>query len=267
MKWQLSKAPVLPGKQPHESDMKIFLITIQFLTILPINIKGRVEEEDYGKSLIYFPIVGLLLGLFLAGIAYISSSLPPMVKGIVILASWIVVTGGIHLDGFADTCDGFYGRRPKEEILKIMRDSRIGTMGALGIAMLLLFKFAALSSIRQEDLWKTLIVAAVFARWSQVFACSMARYAREEGKAKYFVKYAKKRDAFIGALFTLVLSWFLMGMKGIILFVILSAVIFLFIRYSKRKIGGITGDTIGATNEIAETSALLFSLILSSYGI
>jgi len=242
--------------------MKRFLIALQFLTILPFNIKGRIEGEDLGRSLAYFPIAGLLIGLFLASIAYISAFLPGLVRSILILAAWIVITGGMHLDGFADTCDGFYGNRPREDILKIMRDSRIGTMGAAGVTMLLLFKFATLSSIGSEDLWKVLIITAVSARWSQVFVCASSKYARDEGKAKYFVEYAKKGDMFIGALFTLIINWFLMGLKGVILLALLTAVIFLFIRYVKRKIGGMTGDTIGATNEIAEATALLFSLIL-----
>jgi len=247
--------------------MKKFLIALQFLTILPFNIKGKIEEGDFGKSLAYFPIVGLLIGLFLASVAYISAFLPPLVVSILILIVWIVITGGIHLDGFADTCDGFYGGRPKEEILKIMRDSHIGAMGVAGIAMLLLFKFAILSSIRPEDLWKVLIMTTVSARWSQVLACSVSEYARDEGKAKYFIKYAKKTDMFMGALFTLILNWFLMGAKGVILFALLSAVISLFIQFVKRKIGGMTGDTIGATNEIAEATALLFTLILLNYKI
>lgn len=247
--------------------MKRFLIALQFLTVLPFNIKGKIEEEDFGRSLAYFPVVGLLIGLVLAGAAYISSSLPPLAASALILITWVIITGGIHLDGFADTCDGFYGKRPREEILKIMRDSRIGTMGAAGVAMLLIFKFAALSSIQTEDLWKVLIAAAVFSRWGQAFVCSVSEYARAEGKAGYFIKYAKKTDIFAGAAFTLILNWFLMGLEGIILFTLLSAVIFLFLRYAKRKIGGMTGDTIGAVNEIAEASALLFSLILLNYKI
>ena len=138
-------------------------------------------------------------------------------------------------------------------------------MGAAGVVMLLLIKFATLSSIRSEDLWKVLIITVVFARWSQVLVCATSKYARDEGKAKYFIEYAKKSDMFIGALFTLLLNWLLMGVKGVILFVILLAVIFLFIQYVKRKIGGMTGDTVGAANEIAEAASLLFSLILSGY--
>lgn len=247
--------------------MKRFLIAMQFLTILPLDINGNLKKEDMGRSLAYFPIAGLLLGLFLAGVACISAPLPPLVMSVLILAAWTVMTGGIHLDGFADTCDGFYGKRSKEEVLRIMRDSRIGTMGAAGIAMILLIKFAALSSIRPEGLWKVLIITMVFARWSQVFACATSGYARDEGKAKYFIEYAKKSDMFIGALFTLILNWFLAGAKGVILFVLSAATVFLFVQYAKRKIGGMTGDTVGATNEIAEAAVLLFSLILSDYKI
>ncbi len=242
--------------------MNRFLAALQFLTILPFNIKGKIEDEDLGGSLVYFPVVGLLLGLFLALIAYISSPIPPMVRSVLILGTWIVATGGIHLDGFADTCDGFYGTRPREEILRIMRDSRIGTMGAAGVAMLLLFKFAVLSSIKPEDLWRVLIVAAVSARWSQPFACSASGYARDEGKAKCFIGHAKNSHMLIGALFTLLLDYLLMGIGGITLFAASLAVIFLFIRYSEKKIGGMTGDTIGAVNEIAEASALFLGLIL-----
>lgn len=247
--------------------MKRFLIALQFLTIFPFNIKGRLEKEDFGRALIYFPVIGLLLGLCLAAAVFISRSLPPLAGSVLILMVWIILTGGLHLDGFADTCDGFYGNRAREDVLKIMRDSRIGTMGAVGIAMILLFKFAMLSSIRPEDLWKVLIIATVFARWSQVFACSISGYARDEGKAKYFVEYAKKADMLTGALFVLIINWSLAGMKGIVLFALLTAVIFLFIQYVKRKIGGMTGDTVGAANEIAEAAALLFGLISIGYKI
>ena len=142
--------------------MKRLLVALQFLTIIPFKIKGKVDDNDLGRSLIYFPIVGLLIGLILAGIAYFAAPIPPLVTSALILIAWGVITGGIHLDGFADTCDGFYGNRPKEDILRIMRDSRIGTMGAVGVALILLFKFAVLSSTRPEDLWKVLIICLLY---------------------------------------------------------------------------------------------------------
>ncbi|MDP2943497.1 MAG: adenosylcobinamide-GDP ribazoletransferase, partial [Candidatus Omnitrophota bacterium] len=148
--------------------------------------------------------------------------------------------------------------------LKIMRDSRIGAMGAIGLMALLLLKFAILSSVAREDLLKILVITAVFARWSQVLACAISKYARDEGKAKYFIEHAKYGACAAGALFTLILFWLVMSVKGVILFALLSAAMFLFIKCIQRRIGGMTGDTIGATSEVAETAALLLGLILLS---
>ena len=245
-------------------NVRYLLIALQFLTIFPVNIKGKISEEDLGMPILYFPVVGLLLGLFLALIAFIAGSLPPLVRGSLILIAWIIITGGIHLDGFADTCDGFYGRRSREDVLKIMRDSRIGAMGVIGLMALLLLKFAILSSVARDGLWKILITTAVFARWSQVLACSISKYARDEGKAKYFIEHAEYGACVAGALFTLILFWLLMSVKGVILFALLAAAMFLFIKRAQRRIGGMTGDTIGATSEVAEAAALLLGLIALS---
>lgn len=236
--------------------MKQFLIALQFLTILPVRIQV-VEEKDFGKSLIYFPLVGAIIGVLLISALFIFGSFLPLVTAALILATSIIITGGVHLDGFADTCDGFFGFKSKEETLRIMRDSRVGTMGVIGVVCLLLLKFAILTGIPKETLWKSLIMMAVFARWTQGLACLISNYARSEGKAKYFIEYAEPKGIIIGGLFTLALFLMLMKLKGLILFIALLALVFLFISYIKRKIGGMTGDTIGATNEIAEILILL----------
>ena len=241
--------------------MKRFLIALQFLTILPIKIKSEIKEKDFGRSLIYFPIVGIFIGLALALILFVFDFLPHLVRVTLVLVGSIVITGGIHLDGFADTCDGFYGSKPKQKILEIMRDSRTGVMGVIGIVSVLLLKFALLTSIPQNILWKSLIMMAVFARWSQVLACYISNYSRKEGKAKYFIEYASEKEFVVGTLFTIVLFLVLGKFKGVILFILSLLPILLFMNYAKRKIGGMTGDTIGATNEIAEIAVLLFTLI------
>jgi adenosylcobinamide-GDP ribazoletransferase len=243
--------------------LKRFLIALQFLTILPIKVKPEIREEDFGKSLIYFPLVGMLIGFFLILILLLFDFLPYLVKAAFILGASIIITGGIHLDGFADTCDGLYGFRTKEKALEIMRDSRIGAMGAIGITLLLLLKFALLASILKENLEKILILMPIFARWAQVFACFCSSYARQEGKAKYFIEYAGKKEIFIGTLFTLVSFLILMRTEGLILFTISYFTIFLFINWIKKKIGGMTGDTIGSVNEVAEGCIFLFGLILA----
>lgn len=241
--------------------MKQFLIALQFLTVLPVKI-SEIKEKDFGKSLIYFPLVGAIIGVLLISALFIFGSLPPLVTAALILAASIIITGGIHLDGFADTCDAFWGCKSKEEILRIMRDSRVGTMGVIGVVCLLLLKFAILTGIPKESLWKSLIMMAVFSRWTQTLACLISAYARQEGKAKYFIEYADRKAVLIGGLFTLALFLLLVGFKGLILFIISLFLVFLFINYVKRMIGGMTGDTIGAANELAEISMLLFCLFM-----
>jgi len=231
--------------------VKQFLIALQFLTILPINIRSEIKERDFGNSLLYFPVIGILIGLVLCTAVFLFSVLPNLVVGVIILIMSIVITGGMHLDGFADTCDGFYGSKPKDKILEIMRDSRV----------------ALIVSIPREMLWKVLIMMAVFARWSQVLACYMSEYARKEGKAKYFIEHAGKKEFFAGILLTSGLFFLLMQIKGIILFLISMLPILLFINCIKRKIDGMTGDTIGSVSEIAEVLILLFCLFLPNVNI
>mgnify|MGYP001589761025 CR=1 FL=1 len=242
--------------------MKRFLVALQFLTILPVKIKSEIKEKDFGDSLLYFPVVGLLIGLLLSLGVLSFSFLPALVKSAMILILSILITGGIHLDGFADTCDGFYGNKSGEKILEIMRDSRIGVMGVIGIVSLLLLKFSVIVSLSEAPLWKILIMMPVFSRWSQALACNAASYARREGKAKYFMEYASRRDVIIGGIFTLIISVLLMQHRGLVLFFASLIPVSLFLYYIKRRIKGMTGDTIGAVNEIAEVCVLLFGFIL-----
>jgi adenosylcobinamide-GDP ribazoletransferase len=244
--------------------MRRFLIALQFLTILPVRIKTSIKKEDFGASLLYFPIIGFLIGLLLSINAFLFSFLPGLVRGAFILIISIIITGGIHLDGFADTCDGFYGNKPKEKILEIMRDSRIGAMGVIGVVSLLLLKFSLIVSLPDAVLWKTLIEMAVFARWSQALACNISCYARSEGKAEYFIGYARKKDVFIGGIFTLGLFLVLMQLKGLILFFLSMLSVLLFLHYIRKKIGGVTGDTIGAVNEFSEAVILLLCIFYQS---
>ncbi len=241
--------------------MKKFLIALQFLTILPIRINESLKKEDFGKSLLYFPVIGLGIGLVLSSSLFLFGFLPNLVKGAFILVISIIITGGIHLDGFADTCDGFYGSNPKERILEILRDSRIGVMGVIGLVSLLLLKFSLIVSIPRDILWKSLIMMVAFARWSQVLACYTSNYARKEGKAKYFIEYARLNELLTGGFFTVILFLLLMKLNGFILFVLSLLPILVFINYTKKRIGGMSGDTIGATSEIAEISILFFTMV------
>ena len=208
-----------------------------------------------------FPFVGALIGMALSSGIFLFGFLPQPVVAALILAGSAIITGGMHLDGFADTCDGLAGFTTREKALEIMRDSRIGAMAGIGIAILLILKFSMLSSLAQGVMWKYLVLMAAFARWAQVLSCFLSRYSRQEGKAKYFIEYANWSSLIIGGVFVLMLFILLFGIKGFSLFLAPLLVTWLSINYINSKIGGMTGDTIGAINEIAEISVLLFGLI------
>jgi len=238
--------------------MKHFFIALQFLTILPLKIKGEMKDEDFRKSLVYFPLIGLIIGIVLVLSLGLLNFFPVLVKGAIVILISAILTGGIHLDGFADTCDGFYGFHSRERILEIMRDSRIGAMGAIGLVCLLLFKFSLLVSIPYIDFWKVLIIMPVFSRWVQVLSCYSAHCIRKEGKAKLFIENVTLNGVISGGLFTFFLFLLLTGLKGVLLFILAFISTFLVIKYVKKKIGGMTGDTLGAISEVAEVLVLLF---------
>ncbi|MFA4888153.1 MAG: adenosylcobinamide-GDP ribazoletransferase [Candidatus Omnitrophota bacterium] len=243
--------------------MKRLPIALQFLTVLPFKIRTEIKDEDYARSLIYFPVVGLTIGSILSLVPLCCGFLPVPVVGVIVLILLTFITGALHLDGFADTCDGFYGSKPKEEILRIMRDTRIGAMGIVGVTLLLLLKFSLIISIPRDALWRPLVLMCCFSRWVQAAGCLLP-YARDEGKAGLFIKYARKRDIVIAGLFTALVSYALFSLKGIAIFFSSLIPALLFIRYAKTRIGGMTGDTLGAVSEIAEVSTLFSILIVGS---
>ncbi len=241
--------------------MKHLLIAFQFLTVLPLKICVEIKGEDYGKSLVYFPAVGMVIGVTLSAISLCCGFLPVPVLGVIVLIFSTFLTGALHLDGFADTCDGFYGSRTREETLRIMRDSRVGVMGVVGVILLLLLKFALIIGIPRDILWQSLITMCCLARWTQATGCLLP-YARNEGKAGLFIKYARKKDIIIGGIFTIIIFSALFGLKGIIIFFSSLIPALIFICHAKSKIGGMTGDTIGAVSEITEVSTLFSILIV-----
>jgi adenosylcobinamide-GDP ribazoletransferase len=241
--------------------MKRFLIAFQFLTIFPIKVK-EIKAQEFGKSLRYFPLVGTVIGLILTLSLYIFSLiLPHIIVSFLILIILVVITGGIHLDGFADTCDGLCSSHPKDKVLEIMRDSRIGVMGAIGLILLLMLKFSLFYSIPTSVLGKTLVIMVTSGRWLQVLACYLSRYVQDEGKGRYFIEYAGKRELIQSSVFSLIVAMLVMGSKGVAFLILLTIIVLPIISYIKKRLGGMTGDTIGAVSEISEVIILFMILI------
>ena len=240
--------------------MTSFFLAWQFLTILP---GWRSEQEVspplLGRSTAFYPLVGLLLGLILWA-AYWVFSLAfsrTVCDGLVLLVL-VLVTGAFHLDGLADTLDGMAAGKSIEERLLIMKDHRVGTFGVVGLIMILGIKFLALNSLPDEILGKSLAAALVLSRWSMVQLIYRAPYARPEGGlGKVFKENVKGREMILATATSLILAVLLLRLWGALLWLIIGVFTLGIQALFKRKIGGVTGDVLGAANEANEVLGLL----------
>jgi adenosylcobinamide-GDP ribazoletransferase len=232
---------------------------------------GRTETAaDMGQSTIWFPVVGLIIGGILALFNWIFSLfLPTSVTNGLTIVLLVIVTGAMHLDGFADTCDGLAGNKPAEERWKVMHDSRTGAFGVTGLILLLLMKFLLLNSIPQANIAPVLVVIPVIGRWTMVYAIAMYPYARNQGLGKAFKDGVTRTRLAFATLITLglsiVLAWWAdldyYYIVGFGIMVIVGLTIIAVSEYFRRKFAGLTGDTYGAINELAETGVLLIASV------
>jgi len=238
--------------------MKYLLVALQFLTTIPLGKGTKMRGEDLARSMVFFPVMGLIIGIFLALVNYLTSIFfSPLVVNALILITWVILTGALHLDGFADMVDGLCGGQSKEERLKIMRDNSIGAKGAIALFCLLALKFALLTEIASQYKYQALLFTPAVGRWTMVTGMFLAPYAREKGMAIPFIEHRNNGQLFWASLFTLIMGLFLFRFLSMGIMGLAFAATFILTGYLKRKIGGITGDTIGAANEIIEVFTLL----------
>jgi adenosylcobinamide-GDP ribazoletransferase len=245
-------------------DMRLFLIAIQFLTIIPLPFSVRCGEKDLGRSLAYFPLAGLAIGAMLVGLNYLLSMvLPRGVVDLLLVTALTIVTGVLHLDGLADVCDGLAARGGRERFLKVMKDSHIGAAGAVGLALALLLKYEALLSIPAEMKQQVLFCFPMLARFAQVMMIVGARQARSDGLGSLFINGARWPQLLLATMTTLAAALLLMGFRGLWIFVAACLLTWTLKAWFHRRLGGITGDIIGFASELNEILALLIILALT----
>lgn len=239
--------------------MKGFLTALQFLTIIRISKGFDITEEKLGKSMACFPLVGLLIGLILVAVRTASSYLlPASLVDILVIVALVIFAGAFHLDGFADTVDGLAGGKNKEKILAIMRDSRIGSFAVAGLILLLILKVFALMEVPVEIKNRTLLIMPVLGRWSTVQLAACFNYARSgPGTALVFTQFAGKKEYVISTLITAAVMIGLFQLKGLVVYLVILAITLLFGLFFKKRIGGVTGDIMGAACEVSEVTTLL----------
>ncbi|MEX2518461.1 MAG: adenosylcobinamide-GDP ribazoletransferase [Paracoccaceae bacterium] len=237
-------------------QVRLFLVALRFLTRLPT--PGRIghEPDDLARASGYFPVVGLLLGA-LAGAVWLGAGavLPtPLAAGLT-LSALLLLTGALHEDGLADCCDGLGGGRSRERALEIMRDSRIGAYGAAGLALSLGLRWAALAGMSPLQGLIALLIALAGGRAAIVLILATGAYARAEGLASGAAS-AGRRECLI-AVFVALAAGALAGLAGVCAVFAALAAARVWLACLTRRLGGYTGDGLGAAEQLAQIVAFL----------
>lgn len=247
--------------------MKGLILLFKFMTRLPVPGGSNFDSEQLGKSMKWFPIVGIVLGAINLIIAtLLQDILSPILLALILVTFDVIVTGGLHLDGLADTFDGIFSYRSKQKMLEIMKDSRVGTNGVLVLILFFLFKIAFLlqtSEVYGISQGVLMLIVPVLSRINSVVNCTFEPYARSTGMGKTFVDNTTQISFAISYIITtgflyVVSMYYLISFIN--LFLILNIVVisgFLFGKLITRKIGGITGDTLGALLELTSVLSLI----------
>jgi adenosylcobinamide-GDP ribazoletransferase len=235
--------------------MKYFRIAFGLMTTLPIRLPDDWQAGDSGRASVWYPFVGFIIG-GLTWLTWMGATriFPTPVAGILTLILWVTLTGGLHLDGLADCCDGLLASTTVERRLEIMKDPRLGAFGGIGLLLVLMLKAAVLSSLTPQSVLGILLAASL-ARWC-ILPAGLLPLARPSGMGADFKAGFRKWFIAAGAIVPLGLALFL-GTRGLIsLFLgLLAATLVLLL--AKSRINGVTGDVFGMTVEMVEVVSLL----------
>lgn len=245
--------------------MNNFLLMLQFLTRIPINKNLECDSKNFRRGAFYLPIVGFIVGGIQWIIYYLLNKvLPPSLTAIFVVLIAVLVTGALHVDGLGDTCDGFYAFKGRDRIIEIMKDSRIGTFACIAIVMDILLKASAASYIIEHNIALILIVAPVIARFSIVLISLISKPAKSNGSGNLFIGNMSKCVAALSAATAIAISILFLGVKAsVIIFVVAVIITFLSMKYSTSKIGGLTGDILGANNELVEIFVMIVFIAIN----
>jgi adenosylcobinamide-GDP ribazoletransferase len=236
-------------------SMKIFLLMLQFLTRIPLPFELQVDPADFPRGVKYFPVVGLVVG-GLNTLCYYLFSLrfSPSLAALGVIFANLMITGALHLDGLADTCDGFFSARSKEKMLEIMRDSRIGTNGAIAVFFDLGLRLILLLQINDYTaLLRGILIAPVVSRTMMlllILTCPAARVG--DGLGNLFIGKTGWPANLVAFAFCLTVTVAVFGYRGLLIIGCNLLATVLYRQLALRKIGGMTGDTLGAMNEVSE---------------
>lgn len=235
------------------------LLMFQFITRIPIKLNLPCDEKAFRRGTIFFPVVGVVIGLLQFGLAMLLAKvLPVLLVAMITMLLGIVLTGGFHMDGLGDTFDGFFSNKDKERIIEIMKDSRIGTFSGIALICDILFKTFAIYFLIVEGHSLGIVLAPVVSRFCMTLAFKIGKSAKKGGLGNLFIGNIGMVEFAISFVITACIGVFTVGWQMTAWTIGLSAIATVaFNFYCVSKIDGMTGDTIGAVNEIVEVLVLV----------
>lgn len=245
----------------HSFALALSFLTILRLPLLPARLAGPME---LAASFTFFPLVGAILGGFwVLFAAAVKPLLPPALIAVLLTGFMALLTRGLHLDGLADLVDGVGGGYTPEKRLAIMKDSRIGTFGAAALVLVLILKITALQALIQSNQWRALLLVPMLSRLGMVLGAYRIVYPRPEGGlGKTFCEQLKAGHSLAATAITLLAVVLIAPLGGAVLFMTLLGCVGLLRTSARHWLGGVTGDVLGALNEIAE--ALLLTVAVAT---
>ena len=236
--------------------MKSFFTALQFLTLFPCPRWLGYLDADVGRSAIFFPVIGLILGLMLVLVNFLLEPFASAGLSSVILVSLLAfLTRGLHLDGVGDTFDGLGAGGDRARVLEVMNDSHIGVFGVIAIVLVLFLKIHALESL-DSDRWRTLLLASILGRWAMVLLAYRSK-AAQDGLGSRLTAQLQTNHFLIATLLTLLLAAVIWRGNGIAMMAWVAIFTTVSKHYLHRRLGGVTGDTLGAVEELSETSVMV----------
>jgi len=237
-----------------QHQLRLFFTALSFFSRLPSMRWAGNSEDDLNHAVCYFPLVGVVVGLCAAASYWLAALLLPQTLSILLsMICTILVTGAFHEDGLADSMDGLGGGWNQEQILNIMKDSRIGSYGVVALVMILLTKFQALTAINSTLLPHSLIAGHAVSRLAAVFVIASQDYRRESGKAKLMSQQISRRELWLASVFGL-LPLVLLPLDYSAALILVIMVWLVFSRKLAQRIGGYTGDCLGAMQQLCEVA-------------
>lgn len=239
-----------------------FWIALQFLSSLPVKLAGMPPPQALGRSLLFYPIVGLLFGVLLWALQAVLGHAPPMLQAALLLTAWVLLSGGLHLDGLADSADAWLGGfGDRERTLEIMKDPRSGPIAVVTLVLVLLLKFCALLALLEQGQGALLVIVPVIGRAAMLGLFLSTPYVRKGGLGQALADHLPRAHGRAVLLASALFCWLWAGTAGLWM-LLMAALAFAWLRQLMvRRLGGTTGDTAGALLELLEMAVLVVAVL------